>query len=137
MILGRLRLRYRILIPFALVALVATAATAYVTLRVAVRAVESRVQKQIVNAAVLVGQGDFALNPIVLRSVKAIAGGEVITFDTPGAVLASTLDGPDPAVVQSVLGAAPTSPGAAGDDAVLGEIACADGPCYVAYRRVA
>ncbi len=137
MILGRLRLRYRILIPFALVALVATAATAYVTLRVAVRAVESRVQKQIVSAAVLVGQGDFALNPIVLRSVKAIAGGEVITFDASGAVLASTLDGPDPALVQSVLGAAPKPPVGNGDEAVLGQIACADGPCYVAYRRVA
>jgi signal transduction histidine kinase len=134
---GRLRLRYRILIPFALVALAATAATAYVTLRVAVRAVESRVQGQIINAAALIGQGDFAQNAIVLRSVKAIAGSEVITFDPAGSVLASTLDRPDTTLVRSVIAGVPaalSSP--SNDEVVLGQAACDEGPCYVAYRRV-
>src|SRR5689334_15630741 len=104
---GRLRLHYRILIPFALVAIVATASTAYVALSVAVRAVQSRVQGQILNAAVLIGQGEFAFNPTILRSVKAIAGAEVITFNASGAVLASTLDRPDNAFVKAIVASAP------------------------------
>src|SRR5262245_36908045 len=98
----RLRLRYRILIPFAAVALVATGATAYVALSVAVRAVESRVQGQIVNAATLLSQGDFALNSTILNSVKAIAGADVITFDASGRLLAATLDGSNPIVTAVV-----------------------------------
>jgi signal transduction histidine kinase len=131
----RLRLHYRILIPFALVALVATAATAYVALSVAVRAVESRVQGQILNAATLIGQGDFALNPTILRSVKDIAGAEVVTFDGSGSVLASTLERPDGSMVQAVVAGARQAP-PSDEGAVLRQVACDDGPCYVAYRRV-
>lgn len=132
----RLRLRYRILIPFALVALAATAATAYVTLSVAVRAVESRVQGQILNAATLIGQADFALNPTILRSVKAIAGADVVTFDRSGTVLASTLDRPDGPLARAVMTTAAESPSTVTDEPMLRQASCDDGPCYVAYRRV-
>src|SRR5438874_4321535 len=136
--LGRLRLHYRILIPFALVALIATAATSYVALSVAVRAVESRVQGQILNAALLIGQGEFAFNPTILRSVKAIAGAEVITFDASGAILASTLDRPDASFVSAVVAGAPAHRSTAdSESAVLRQVTCDEGPCYVAYRRVA
>jgi signal transduction histidine kinase len=132
----RLRLHYRILIPFALVALVATASTAYVALRVAVLAVQSRVQGQIRNAAELISQGDFGSNVTILRSVKAIAGADVVAFDETGAIIASTLDRPgDPlarAVVDGALKGAGVPRGA--DGVVLRQIAC-DGLCDVAYRR--
>src|SRR6266508_4877328 len=132
----RLRLHYRILIPFALVALVATASTAYVALRVAVRAVESRVQGQILNAAVLVSQGDFSSNPAILRSVKAIAGADVISFDETGKVLASTLDRPDDALGRNAVAGALREPlPHDADNATLRQIDC-DGACYIAYRRV-
>ena len=131
----RLRLHYRILIPFALVALVATAATAYVALLVAVRAVESRVQGQILNAAMLVSQGDFSSNATILRSVKSISGADVISFDASGSVLASTIDRPDDPLVRTVIDGALKGPAIDDEGAVLRQIEC-DGPCYVAYRRV-
>lgn len=132
---ARLRLHYRILIPFALVALVATASTAYVALLVAVRAVESRVQGQILNAAMLVSQGDFSSNATILRSVKSISGADVISFDASGHVLASTLDRPDDPLVRTIVNGALNGPPIDADNAVLRQIEC-DGPCYVAYRRV-
>ena len=77
----RLRLHHRIVIPFALVALVTTSAAAFVAVSVTSQALESRVKTQVLNTATLVGQSDFALNPAILRSVKAITGADVITFD--------------------------------------------------------
>jgi hypothetical protein len=115
----RLRLHYRILIPFALVALVATAATAYVALLVAVRAVESRVQGQILNAAMLVSQGDFSSNATILRSVKSISGADVISFDASGSVLASTIDRPDDPLVRTVIDGALKGPAIDDEGAVL------------------
>jgi signal transduction histidine kinase len=132
----RLRLHYRILIPFALVALVATASTAYVAFRVAVRAVESRVQGQILNAAVLVSQGDFGSNPAILRSVKAIAGADVISFDDSGKVLASTLERSDEALGRAAIEGALKEPVPhRAEGGTLRQIPC-DGACYIAYRRV-
>src|SRR5687767_9964201 len=89
---ARLRLHHRIVMPFALVALVATASTAYVTLWVTERALQSRVEAQILSAAALLTQGDFGLSPAILNSVKAIAGADVVTYTTAGDVLASTLN---------------------------------------------
>jgi signal transduction histidine kinase len=137
---ARLRLHYRIVMPFALVALVAIAATAYVALSVATRTIEARLQSQVVSAATLVSQSDFAFNPAILRSVKAIAGADVITFATSGEVVASTLDSPrSAAVVRALLdGAAPPSQGlpSATDAPTVRQVACG-GPCLAAFRRVA
>src|SRR6185437_6023452 len=96
---ARLRLHYRIVMPFALVALVAIAATAYVALSVATRTIEARLQSQVVSAATLVSQSVFAFTPAILRSVKAIARAEVLTFANSGEVVASTHDSPRSAAV--------------------------------------
>jgi signal transduction histidine kinase len=134
----RLRLHHRIVIPFALIALIATSLTAYVALTVASRALETRVETQILNAAALISQSDFALNPAILRSVKAIAGADVITFDDSGTVLASTLDAARSRVVVAALGEAGAGGGSlsqADGVPVVRQIDCGE-PCEVAYRRV-
>jgi signal transduction histidine kinase len=133
---SRLSLHYRILIPFALVALLATGVTAYVALQVAIRAVQARVQGQISNAVILITQGDFAANPTILRSVKAIAGAEVLTFDEQGRILASTFERGDP-LAQLVVDEAIQNSVVPRDleDATLAEISC-EGRCAVAYRRL-
>ena len=81
---ARVRLHHRIVIPFALVALAATASTAYVTLRVTGRLLQSRVEAQIISATSLLAQSDFALNRAILDSVKATAGADVVTYTTAG-----------------------------------------------------
>lgn len=134
--LNGLRLHYKILIPFVLIALAATATTAYVALAVTARALQSRVDAQIVNAATLVGQNDFALNPAILRSVKAIAGADVVTYTTAGRILASTLEpGPGAAMVAAMAAAGGDDSSAPGDAVRLESIDCGE-PCRVAYRRV-
>ena len=87
----RLRLHHRIVIPFAVVALVATSASAFLALFEVSRAFEARVHSQILNTADVISRGGFAFNPAILRSVKAITGADVITFDASGAVLATTV----------------------------------------------
>ena len=69
-----MKLHHRIVVPFALIALIATAATAYAALLVTSRALRARVDAQVLNAAALVSQSDFALNGAILASVKAITG---------------------------------------------------------------
>lgn len=135
----RLRLHHRIVIPFALIALLATSLTAYVALTVASRALQTRVETQILNAATLISQSEFALNPAILRSVKAIAGADVITFDDSGTVLASTLDTAKSRAVVAAIGGAGARGGAlsqADDGPVIRRIDCGE-PCEVAYRRLA
>lgn len=78
-------------------------ATAYVALLVTSRALRARVEAQILNAAALVSQSEFALNPTILASVKAIAGADVVTYTADGRVLASTV-GPSDAALRAALG---------------------------------
>jgi len=132
------KLHHRIVIPFASVAVVAITATAYVALSVASRALESRVQSQIDNAAALVSQSEFALNPVILRSVKAIAGGDVLTFNRSGTILATTLDAEhqtavtlavmNPTVVAQAIATPPTQ-------SYVTRLSCG-APCFVAFHRV-
>jgi signal transduction histidine kinase len=129
----RLRLHHRIVIPFALIALLAMSSTAYVALTVASRALETRVETQILNAATLISQSEFALNPAILRSVKAIAGADVVTFDDEGTVLASTLDAAKSRAVVAAIGRAGAQAGPL--PPVFRQIDCGE-PCEVAYRRV-
>lgn len=132
-----LRLHHRIVIPFVLVALVTTSAAAYVALSVTSRTLESRLQAQLVNASDTLTQTGFARNPIILRSVKAITGAEVITFTRGGAVLASTVDvEPPPAWVDRII--APDAVRAslrAGSPSSVQRVSC-DAACYVVYRAV-
>lgn len=121
--------------PFALIALIATSATAYVALQVTSRALRARVEAQILNAAALVGQSDFALNPAILSSVKAIAGADVITFTADGAVLASTLGPADAARRAALLDAAAGREALGAAAPILRHADCGT-PCDIAYRRV-
>ena len=134
---GGLRLHHRIVVPFVLVALVTTSGAAYVALRVISRALESRVQAQILNASEVVSQSGFALNPAILRSVKAITGADVITFTSEGTILATTVDGePPPAWVGAVIASrAAREALAAGGPSAIQQMSCA-APCYVVYRSV-
>ncbi len=135
---ARLRLHHRILIPLALVALVATGLTAYVTLQVTERALEARVEAQILSAASLVTQSDFALNPVILQSVKELAAADVVTYTSAGTVLTSTLDASASARIVSSIRAAEqdgASRSAGSAEPVLLRVDCG-GRCYVAYRRV-
>jgi signal transduction histidine kinase len=136
---GRLRLHHRIVVPFALVALATTSAAAFVAVSVTSQALESRVTTQVFNTATLVAQSDFALNPVILRSVKAITGADVVTFDAASRVVASTIEpGAGHRLVLAVTAPAAARaglPAAAGAAPIVRQMDCGT-PCYVAYRRV-
>jgi signal transduction histidine kinase len=135
--LGGLRLHHRIVVPFVLVAVVTTSGAAYVAWRVISGALESRVQSQILNASEVVRESGFAMNPTILRSVKAITGADVITFTPEGAILATTVaEQPPPSWVDAVI-AAPAARAAlsARGPSAVHQMSCA-APCYVVYRAV-
>ena len=126
----RLRLHHRIVIPFAVVALVATSASALLALSVVSREFQSRLRSQVRNTADVVGFGGFVLNPLILRSVKAITGADVIAFDEAGAVVSTTVDPSQTALIRAVVdGAAAATPGE------VQEIAC-EHPCFAYYKAV-
>jgi signal transduction histidine kinase len=123
-------------LPIALVALVTTSAAALVGVLVVSGVFESRIETQILNTSNVIAGGGFALNPAILRSVKAITGADVVTFDAAGQVLASTLDpSRAPLRVAIVRSDAAQRAFAASAAAITREPAC-DPSCYVAYRRV-
>ena len=124
----RLPLHHRLVVPIAAAALVAIAATAYVTLEVTERQVRRRTEARVLDAARVLAQGDFALNPAIIRSAGEIAGVEIVSF-SGDTVLASTLDRGE--ALPFVAAAADAD---AGGDAVRWGI-CAD-PCAVVYREL-
>ncbi len=131
----RLRLHHRIVIPFALVALVTTSAATYVALSTATRTMDARVEALMLHTAGVVGRSDLSMNPAILRSVEEITGADVVTYDANGRVLASTLDVHlDAAVIAAVqaVGRARAERGAA-PTIVLTD--CGH-PCYVALKDV-
>ena len=135
--MARLRLHHRIVVPFALVALVTTSAAAYVALSVATRTMDARVRTLLLNAASVVGRSDLALNPAILRSVQEITGAEVLTYTADGKVLATTFDLDQRRdVIAAVQGAdrrrAETG---ATRTASIALIDCGR-PCYVAFQDV-
>ena len=124
----RLPLHHRIGIPFAIVALVATSASAFLAVAVVSRAFQARIQTQILNTSDVISRGGFAFNPAILRSVKAITGADVITFEETGAIVTTTVEPQRGALIQAVVRAALTSGERA--DGTVREIQC-DQPCYV------
>ena len=89
----RLRIQYRIVIPFAVVALLTTSATAFVALSLVSGTLERRAIAQVQNTAAVISQSDFATNASILRSTRQISGDEVITYTSSGAIVATTIDG--------------------------------------------
>jgi len=136
----RLRLHHRIAIPFAVVALLAMLAAALVAISAMSRALQARVESQIVNTSVVISQSDFALNAAILRSVKAITGADVITYTATGEVIATTVE---PGNARHALIAAATAPdvtraalSATANVPVVRAIDCGK-PCLVAHRHLA
>jgi len=128
----RLRLHHRIVIPFAVVALLATSASAFLALSVVSREFQARIRSQILNTADVISVGGFAFNPGILRSVKAITGADVIAFDATGAVVSATVDPSETALIRAVVDGfgTPDAPG------VVREMAC-EHPCFVSYKAIA
>lgn len=131
----RLRLHHRIVIPFAVVALVATSASAFLALTVMSREFQSRVQLQLLNTADVISRGGFAFNPAILRSVKAITGADVVTFDEAGALVSTTVDPSRMELIAAVTGPAAQEARQAGSSGSVREMSCGN-PCVVSYRPV-
>jgi len=134
---GTLRLQHRIVIPFVAVAVLTTAAAAYVAVSVVSRTLASRVDEQIRSAAALVSQSDFALSPQILGSVKKIVGADVVTFSTSGQVVATTVDRGRTALLASVTAPDVIRTVAASTTAapIRIPVTC-DVPCEAAFHRV-
>lgn len=131
----RLRLHHRIVIPFAVVALVATSASAFLALTAVSYAFEARVVTQVLNIADVISRGGFAFNPAILRSVKSITGADVITFDEAGAIVSTTVDASRVDLIREVTVTAAAEARRAGPGGLVKQIACG-APCYVSYRPV-
>jgi signal transduction histidine kinase len=129
-------LHHRIVIPFAVVAIVATLASALLVLTVVSRQFESRLQTQILNTSEVISRGGFALNPAILRSVKAITGADIITFDSSGSVVSTTVDPARADLIRSVMDSPYAGEARAATVGLVRQMIC-DGPCYVSYRAVA
>ena len=131
----RLRLHHRIVIPFGVVALVATSASAFLALLEVSRAFESRVESQILNTSDVISRGGFAFSPAILRSVKAITGADIITFEADGAVVSTTVEPSREQLIRAVIDADAAREARALDQPLAREMSC-DAPCYVSYRQI-
>lgn len=131
-----MRLHYRIVIPFAVIAVVSTLGSTVVALTAFSRQFESRIQSQLANISETISRGGFAFNPAILRSVKAITGADVITFDEKGAIISTTVD-PTRTELLDAVTASPLAERArvAMDRGFVQALAC-DVPCYVSYRAI-
>lgn len=121
------------MLPFAALAIVATAAVALVALSVTSTALSSHIRRDVVDATRVVSRGGFATNPGILTAIRQMTGAEVVTFDSTGLV-ATTLD----AAVQDGLVQRVISGGRAlalGDQLVEQQLVN-EPPYYVAYLRV-
>lgn len=108
----RFRIHHRIALPFVLLALGATVVAALTALSLVSRAINERVEAQLDRASLVVMRSDFALNPAILRLVQEIAGAEIVTCSADGAVLASTLDQSEKALLDQIVAAARPFPAA-------------------------
>ena len=127
------RLQTRILIPFVLIALVSIVVTAYVALAVVSSALEARVISRIQDAATVMSQSEFALNPAILHNAGQIAGADILTYQDDGTVLASTTDPASrPELVRAVARPNPQGAIVRQDGPAVRRVPC-DVPCLVAY----
>ncbi len=134
----RFGIQYRIVIPFALVALVTTSATAFVVLSLVSGTLETRAIAQVQNTAAVISQSDFATNPSILRSTRRISGDEFVTYTADGAIVATTIDSAlRPSLIPSVASRDFAHQALARRDraAVIRRGDC-DVPCLVGYMAV-
>ncbi len=97
-------------------------------------ALRERVESQIVSAASLLAQSGFALTPLVIGSVRAIADADVLTFDRQGHVLTTTMDAQRAAAIAATLGH--VMDGEEPGHPVFRTVACEAATCYAALEVV-
>jgi HAMP domain-containing protein len=128
-----LRLQYRLVIPFVLVALIGTSAASLVALSVASGALRARLETRLAGAAGVVSRDDFALNPAILQRFRDVVGADVITLDDSGRVVQSTVEDDRHALEKAVAGTVRSSGGR--DVTTTAWMDCGV-PCLVVYRDV-
>ena len=87
-----MKIRYKIVIPFTLLFVIATFITALVTLSLMGRNLNARVESRLSEASRMISRVEFALNPSILANLKVVSGADVVTYRKDGTVLATTLD---------------------------------------------
>ena len=130
----RLRLQHRIVIPFAIVVLIATAATAVVALTVTSTALRARLEAQLHSAARVISRGGLALNAAILRSLQEVIDAHIVTFDSDGEVVATTVNDGASAVLAAARRAIATTSEESDPETVLASDCGV--PCLVVVRPV-
>lgn len=128
----RFRIHHRIALPFVLLALGATVVAALTALSLISTAINEQVESQLYRASLVVMRADFALNPEILKLVQEIAGAEVVTCSSDGAVLASTLAPAEQPLLGAIVAAARPFPAA---DAPVSRRLQHDGTPYTIVTR--
>jgi len=96
-------IRAKIVLPFTILFLATIVAVALLAARATAHLVDERIQAQMADLAGVLSQARFAVNPSVLRHVKAIMGGELATVDSRGTLVATTLEPPTAAAFREHL----------------------------------
>jgi signal transduction histidine kinase len=135
---GTFRTRDRIVVPFVLIAVVATVAAAMVSLSLISNTLEARVESQIARGSAFVSRSQFALSPSVLRLVKEIVDADVVTFGPGTAPVVTTVDATlNPRLVSAVIANAPPQVATTGANGYQLRAMTVDGaPHLVAYRPI-
>ena len=129
-----LRLQHRIVIPFAIVAFVATAAAALVALSVTSGALRARLQAQLLSAAAVISRSDLALNPAILRNLQEVIDAHIVTFASDGQIAATTAEG-HPELAAAAMRAVTAAAEEARNGGTVLPMDCGQ-PCLVAVRSV-
>lgn len=130
---ARLRLQHRIVLPLLAAALVATGAATWVGVGVTSRALRSRLDAQLVNAADAISSSDFALNTNILINVQRLVAAEVVTIGADGEIVARSFTDERPQLMTTVHRLS------ASDQAASPRVIEADCgfPCLITWRPVA
>ena len=134
-----MRIQYKIVIPYTLLFVAATFVTALVSISFVTRDLEAKVDAQIDQSSMLLSRADFALNPAILASLKAVIGADIMTCSADGKVLATTLT-PSRSLKALPVVLSTDAPARilSGDSPFIAREATIDGiPYKIAYRRVA
>jgi signal transduction histidine kinase len=86
-----LRIRHKIGLPFTLLLVGGIAVTAYISVGLVSRALESHFEERLADVSAWASLSDFANNPTILSNLKSIVGADIVTFDREGLVRAGTL----------------------------------------------
>jgi len=132
---SRFRLQHRIVLPLVAAALLSTGVATWVGVRVTSSALRTRLESQLLISASAVTWRDFALNPLILKSLSAVVGADVITLGPGAELLATSLDSQANSVVDATRRIALSRP-AVDDRALVVEEDCGF-PCLIAVREVA